>query len=252
MRKKEYILYFAAAAAAVSIGLGACSPGTGKTVTPVPTGQEATGQVETGQESPAGEGPGPEASGQEPQKIPGGAETSKADFPGQGSSPENGGKTETGNGGNAETGKGPGQDSTQESAKATVLRLKLPEDERICSSPAIIQEDDNTIQIQFHDENTRSDAIAWASLEAGGGPSEYYMFDEDGTKQQEVSAGEELRVKMTVKKTVENSDIHGMLVSWEHEGVFYELWEDDARDSTDAVIDMASAIAARSAAAQEN
>ena len=60
------------------------------------------------------------------------------------------------------------------------------------------------------------------------------------------------RVKMTIQKTVENSDIHGILVSWEHEGVFYELWEDDARDSMDAVIEMASAIAVRSAAVQGN
>ena len=29
MRKKKYILYFAAAAAAAGLGLGACSPGTG-------------------------------------------------------------------------------------------------------------------------------------------------------------------------------------------------------------------------------
>ena len=49
-------------------------------------------------------------------------------------------------------------------------------------------------------------------------------------------------MKMTIQKTVENSDIHGILVSWEHEGVFYELWEDDARDSMDAVIEMASAM----------
>ena len=115
----------------------------------------------------------------------------------------------------------------------------------------MIQEDEHTVQIQFHDENTQSDAMAWASLEAGGGPSEYYVLDEEGTLQQEVWAGEKL-VKMTIQKTVENSDIHGILVSWEHEGVFYELWEDDARDSMDAVIEMSSAIAVRSAAVQGN
>ena len=139
----------------------------------------------------------------------------------------------------------------QEAAKAPVLRLKLPDDVTVCSSPVIIQEDEHTVQIQFHDENTQSDAMAWASLEAGGGPSEYYVLDEEGTLQQEVWAGEKL-VKMTIQKTVENSDIHGILVSWEHEGVFYELWEDDARDSMDAVIEMASAIAVRSAAVQGN
>ena len=139
----------------------------------------------------------------------------------------------------------------QEAAKAPVLRLKLPDDVTVCSSPVIIQKDEHTVQIQFHDENTQSDAMAWASLEAGGGPSEYYVLDEEGTLQQEVWAGEKL-VKMTIQKTVENSDIHGILVSWEHEGVFYELWEDDARDSMDAVIEMASAIAVRSAAVQGN
>ena len=139
----------------------------------------------------------------------------------------------------------------QEAAKAPVLRLKLPDDVTVCSSPVMIQEDEHTVQIQFHDENTQSDAMAWASLEAGGGPSEYYVLDEEGTLQQEVWAGEKL-VKMTIQKTVENSDIHGILVSWEHEGVFYELWEDDARDSMDAVIEMASAIAVRSAAVQGN
>ena len=45
---------------------------------------------------------------------------------------------------------------------------------------------------------------------------------------------------------MENSDIHGILISWEQEGVFYELWEDDAREKKEAVVDMASAIVSRS------
>lgn len=247
MRKKQFILYFAAAAAAAGIGLGACSSGSGtekKAVTPVPAGQETAGQGAAGQGAAAGEAAGLEASGREPLENPGSTGQSNEDFSGRVESAENGIRTETV--------RGTGQASKQESAKAPVLRLKLPDDEGSFSSPAIIQEDENTIQIQFHDENTQSDAMAWASLEAGGGPSEYYMFDEEGTEQQEVSAGEKFRVKMTIKKTVENSDIHGILVSWEHEGVFYELWEDDARDSMDAVIDTASAIAARSTGPQGN
>lgn len=217
MRKKKYILYFAAAAAA-------CSPGTGtqkETASSVSAGQQTavSGVSESGTESETGYG--------------------------------NGHETELG------TEVGTASEHTtehipeQEAAKAPVLRLKLPDDVTVCSSPVMIQEDEHTVQIQFHDENTQSDAMVWASLEAGGGPSEYYVLDEEGTLQQEVWAGEKL-VKMTIQKTVENSDIHGILVSWEHEGVFYELWEDDARDSMDAVIEMASAIAVRSAAVQGN
>ena len=216
MRKKKYILYFAAAAAAAGLGLGACSPGTGtqkETASSVSAGQQTavSGVSESGTESETGY--------------------------------ENGHETEEGTASE--------HIPEQEAAKAPVLRLKLPDDVTVCSSPVMIQEDEHTVQIQFHDENTQSDAMAWASLEAGGGPSEYYVLDEEGTLQQEVWAGEKL-VKMTIQKTVENSDIHGILVSWEHEGVFYELWEDDARDSMDAVIEMASAIAVRSAAVQGN
>lgn len=232
MRKKKYILYFAAAAAAAGLGLGACSPGTGtqkETASSVSAGQQTavSGVSESGTESETGYGNGHET----------GHET----------------RHET----ELETEEGTASEHTtehipeQEAAKAPVLRLKLPDDVTVCSSPVMIQEDEHTVQIQFHDENTQSDAMAWASLEAGGGPSEYYVLDEEGTLQQEVWAGEKL-VKMTIQKTVENSDIHGILVSWEHEGVFYELWEDDARDSMDAVIEMASAIAVRSAAVQGN
>ena len=226
MRKKKYILYFAAAAAAA--GLGACSPGTGaqkETATSVSAGQQTavSGGSESGTESETGYENGHET----------GHET----------------RHETGH--ETEDGTASEHITEQEAAKAPVLRLKLPDDVTVCSSPVMLQEDEHTVQIQFHDENTQSDAMAWASLEAGGGPSEYYVLDEEGTLQQEVWAGEKL-VKMTIQKTVENSDIHGILVSWEHEGVFYELWEDDARDSMDAVIEMASAIAVRSAAVQGN
>ena len=232
MRKKKYILYFAAAAAAAGLGLGACSPGTGaqkETASSVSAGQQTavSGGTESGTESETGYENGHET----------GHET----------------RHET----ELETEEGTASEHTtehipeQEAAKAPVLRLKLPDDVTVCSSPVIIQKDEHTVQIQFHDENTQSDGMAWASLEAGGGPSEYYVLDEEGTLQQEVWAGEKL-VKMTIQKTVENSDIHGILVSWEHEGVFYELWEDDARDSMDAVIEMASAIAVRSAAVQGN
>lgn len=237
MRKKKAVLYFAAAAAAVSIGLVACSPGTGagkETVISVPTGQGTA--VSEAQEL---ETPGLGASGQESSEQTDGADQSKVNFSGQSEWAENEIKTST----EKETGKV----MKQESAKAPVLRLKLPEDETICSSPAVIQEDGTAIQIQFHDETTQSDAMAWASLEAGGGPSEYYVLDEEGTERQEILAGEKIRVEMTIRKTVENSDIHGILVSWKYEGVFYELWEDDARESADAVVDMVAAIAARSA-----
>ena len=240
MRKKKYILYFAAAAAAAGLGLGACSPGTGtqkETASSVSAGQQTavSGVSESGTESETGYGNGHET-GHETRH-----ETRHETELG----------TEVGTASEHTTEHIPEHIPEQEAAKAPVLRLKLPDDVTVCSSPVMIQEDEHTVQIQFHDENTQSDAMAWASLEAGGGPSEYYVLDEEGTLQQEVWAGEKL-VKMTIQKTVENSDIHGILVSWEHEGVFYELWEDDARDSMDAVIEMASAIAVRSAAVQGN
>lgn len=220
MRKKKAVLYFSAAVAAVSIGLVACSPGTGagkETVISAPAGQD-TAVNETQEIGLPGQESSEETEGgdQSKEKVSGRSEQAESDI-----------KTGT--------------------EKAPVLRLKLPEDETICSSPAVIREDGTAIQIQFHDETTQSDAMAWASLEAGGGPSEYYVLDEEGTERQEVLAGEKIRVEMTIRKTVENSDIHGILVSWNYEGVFYELWEDDARESADAVVDMAAAIAARSA-----
>lgn len=228
MRKKKYILYFAAAAAAAGLGLGACSPGTG-------TQKETASSVSAGQQT----------------AVSGGTESGTESETGYENGHETGHETRHETGHETEEGTASEHIPEQEAAKAPVLRLKLPDDVTVCSSPVMIQEDEHTVQIQFHDENTQSDAMAWASLEAGGGPSEYYVLDEEGTLQQEVWAGEKL-VKMTIQKTVENSDIHGILVSWEHEGVFYELWEDDARDSMDAVIEMASAIAVRSAAVQGN
>lgn len=220
MRKKKAVLYFAAAAAAVSIGLVACSPGTG-------AGKETVISAPAGQDTAVNETQGIGLPGQESSEQTEGGDQSKEKDSGRSEQAES--------------------DINTGTEKAPVLRLKLPEDETLCSSPAVIQEDGTAIQIQFHDETTQSDAMAWASLEAGGGPSEYYVLDEDGTERQEVLAGEKIRVEMTIRKTVENSDIHGILVSWNYEGVFYELWEDDARESADAVVDMAAAIAARSA-----
>lgn len=220
MRKKKAVLYFAAAAAAVSIGLVACSPGTG-------AGKETVISAPAGQDTAVNETQGLGLPGQESSEQTEGGDQSKEKVSGRSEQAESDIKAGT--------------------EKAPVLRLKLPEDETICSSPAVIREDGTAIQIQFHDETTQSDAMAWASLEAGGGPSEYYVLDEEGTECQEILAGEKIRVEMTIRKTVENSDIHGILVSWKYEGVFYELWEDDARESADAVVDMAAAIAARSA-----
>ena len=59
MRKKKYILYFAAAAAAAGLGLGACSSGTGaqkETASSVSAGQQTavSGASESGTESETG------------------------------------------------------------------------------------------------------------------------------------------------------------------------------------------------------
>lgn len=128
--------------------------------------------------------------------------------------------------------------------REAVLKLSLPEDESLFSHP-VRSEDDGMIQIQFGDQNTRSEAIVWASLEKEGGPSEYYVFDEEGEEKKMVAAGSR-QLEMVIRKTVENSDIHGILVSWECDGVYYELWEDDAREQADDVIQTAAEIAARS------
>ena len=130
MRKKKYILYFAAAAAAAGLGLGACSPGTGaqkETASSVSAGQQTavSGGTESGTESETGYENGHET----------GHET----------------RHET----ELETEEGTASEHTtehipeQEAAKAPVLRLKLPDDVTVCSSPVMIQEDEHTVQIQF-------------------------------------------------------------------------------------------------------
>ena len=221
MRKKKFILYVTMIAAAAGINLSACS---------------------FGPRCPAGSGgvrvtrPG---TGLVQSSIQG-TDVSKA--PGQEMPGEGGTKDET----ISEHTLKSESARNQKDAEGPVLRLELPEDQGLCSDPSFIQQDDNTIQILFHDETTQSDAIAWASLEAAGGPSENYVLDQQGMEQREILAGEDGPVVLTIRKTVENSDIHGILISWEQEGVFYELWEDDAREKKEAVVDMASAIVSRS------
>ena len=135
MRKKKYILYFAAAAAAAGLGLGACSPGTGaqkETATSVSAGQQTavSGVTESGTESETGYENGHETR----------HETEL--------------ETEEGTASEHTTEHIPEHIPEQEAAKAPVLRLKLPDDVTVCSSPVIIQKDEHTVQIQFHDENT--------------------------------------------------------------------------------------------------
>ena len=221
MRKKKFILYVTMIAAAAGINLSACSSGTGA--------EQGTAALRS-----SGQGTGSVQSSIQ------GTDVSKA--PGQEMPGEGGTKDET----ISEHTLKSESARNQKDAEGPVLRLELPEDQGLCSDPSFIQQDDNTIQILFHDETTQSDAISWASLEAAGGPSENYVLDQQGMEQREILAGEDGPVVLTIRKTVENSDIHGILISWEQEGVFYELWEDDAREKKEAVVDMASAIVSRS------
>ena len=227
MRKKKFILYVTMIAAAAGINLSACSSGTGA--------EQGTAALRS-----SGQGTGSVQSSIQ------GTDVSKA--PGQETPGEGGTKDETISEHTLKSESARNQENArnQKDAEGPVLRLELPEDQGLCSDPSFIQQDDNTIQILFHDETTQSDAIAWASLEAAGGPSENYVLDQQGMEQREILAGEDGPVVLTIRKTVENSDIHGILISWEQEGVFYELWEDDAREKKEAVVDMASAIASRS------
>ena len=147
MRKKKYILYFAAAAAAAGLGLGACSPGTG-------TQKETASSVSAGQQT----------------AVSGVSESGTESETGYENGHETGHETRHETGHETEEGTASEHIPEQEAAKAPVLRLKLPDDVTVCSSPVMIQEDEHTVQIQFHDENTQSDAMAWASLEAGRRP----------------------------------------------------------------------------------
>ena len=240
-REKGIICVRAAiVAAALSLTLGACSVSQTKgteTAGQEVSGEEGAGGQPLGQKMPGEEGADKQSSGQTPgTEKPSGQKPSGQKPSGQ-KPPEQ---------------KPPGQEwdaagsSAQENGAQAdagpVLVLSLPEDERLCSNP-VRSQDDKMIQILFHDESTQSDAIARASLDSEDSLSEYYVLDEAGAEKRRVPAEDGSEMEMDIRKTVENSDIHGILIRWEYKGIFYELWEDDAREQADDVIRMAAGIA---------
>lgn len=161
MGKRKYTLCSAIVAVAVGLGSGVCSPGAGaqkETVPPVLAGQQITisGDTEPGTKPGTGYENGREAGHETRHKTE--FETEEETVPEH--------ITE--------------HIPKQETVGAPVLRLKLSDDVTVCSSPVIIQRDEHTVQVQFHDENTQSDTMARASPEAEGGPSEYHALNEEG------------------------------------------------------------------------
>ena len=124
-----------------------------------------------------------------------------------------------------------------------VLALRLPEDESRFSDPVYGSEDEDTLTVQFYDVEAESGALARASRHEDGGPAEYYVFDEGTKKTYEAKAPDGSKLEVAVMMTIENSDIPGILASWEHDGIYYTLWEDESRDRPDAVARTAAAIA---------
>lgn len=227
--ERIWIKMAAVSVAALSLGLGACSPGE-------KTGMETMGMETAGMEAAGMETTDIGTAGMETTGIgTAGIETTGMET--TGIEPADLA---------AEAQAVNGTDEEDENVAEPKLRLELPEDDSMYSQASTIQQDNRVIQIQFHHENTGSDAIIWASIEAEGGPSEYYMFDEDGIRSEMADIGAGGPLEMTIRKTVENSDIHGILISWEYDGVYYELWEDDAREQADRVLQMAAAIASQS------
>lgn len=133
-----------------------------------------------------------------------------------------------------------GRDDGQE------IQIGLPLNESWYSNP-VYSAEEKIQQVTFHDEITGSDAIVRACREEDGDPSVfYYMFDDSKRESWFTNTEEGTRIDIAVEVTVENSDIHGVLATWGHNGVLYALWEDDAVDSVDGVAKIAMEIADRS------
>lgn len=151
-------------------------------------------------------------------------------------------KNDTGSASEAqdENGSGAGTDRAE-------IEIVLPQNESWYSSPVCSVEDGAVRQVMFRDEITGSDAVVRASKKEDGDPSVFfYVFDDSKREKWSARAEDGTSIEITVEVTVENSDIHGVLATWEHGGVLYALWEDDAADAMDSVAKIAMAIAERS------
>lgn len=245
-REKGIICVRAAiVAAALSLTLGACSVSQTKgteTAGQEVSGEEGAGGQPLGQKMPGEEGADKQSSGQTPgTEKPSGQKPSGQKPSGQ-KPPEQKPPEQKPPGQEWDAAGSSAQENGAQADAGPVLVLSLPEDERLCSNP-VRSQDDKMIQILFHDESTQSDAIARASLDSEDSLSEYYVLDEAGAEKRRVPAEDGSEMEMDIRKTVENSDIHGILIRWEYKGIFYELWEDDAREQADDVIRMAAGIA---------
>lgn len=120
------------------------------------------------------------------------------------------------------------------------LKLELPENESWSSGAVYSIIGGRVAQIQFHDEITGSDAIARAGKQEDGDISGiYYAFDDSKKQSWFTDVEDGTRVYITVQATSENSDVHGVLATWNYKDLSYSLWEDDAREFPDAVAKMA-------------
>lgn len=138
-------------------------------------------------------------------------------------------------------------DAHSGSRSRTEIQIQLPRNEKWYSGPVYSTEEGNVEQVMFRDEITGSDAIVRACREEDGDPSVfYYMFDDSKKQAWTVSTEDGTRIDITVEVTVENSDIRGVLATWNRQGILYALWEDDAVHSVDSVAKIAMEIAERS------
>lgn len=148
----------------------------------------------------------------------------------------------------AQTSAGPEEDvSEAESGEEREIRIGLPSNEAWYSGAEYSVEGGTVKQVMFHDEITGSDAIVRACRTEDGDPSVfYYMFDDTKKESWPANTADGGKIDIKVEVTVENSDIHGVLATWEHDGVLYALWEDDGAGDVSSVAKLAVEIAERS------
>lgn len=154
------------------------------------------------------------------------------------------GKSESGSGNNTELINPIKQVDSSADFKTIGLNLSLPEDKERYENITYSIISNEIAQIRFHDKTTNSDAILRAGKAEGGDPSGiYYEFDSSKVRKETVKAKDGTEVDIVAQPTIENSDIHGVLVVWNAEGSVYTLWEDDAREQIDEVVQAAVEIA---------
>lgn len=150
--------------------------------------------------------------------------------------------------GPAQTSAAPEEDASEsESGDEPEIRIGLPGNEAWYSGAEYSVEDGTIKQVMFYDEITGSDVIVRACRKEDGDPSVfYYMFDDSKKESWSAKTSDGKTIDIKVEVTVDNSDIHGVLATWEHDGVSYALWEDDGAGDLSSVAKLAVEIAERS------